>query len=116
HLKELAQRRQSFAFETTLATRSFAPWIRQLKQTGFRFQLLYLWLPSADMAVQRVSDRVKLGGHHVPEDTIRRRYRRGIGNFFRLYRPLADEWKVFDNSHPGQPALIAEGDSIMERV
>ncbi len=116
HLKELAERRQSFAFETTLATRGFAPWVRQLKTTGYRFQLFYLWLPSADMAVRRVGDRVKLGGHHVPEDTIRRRYVRGIGNFFRLYRPLADEWTVYDNSHPNDPTPIAEGHGTIETV
>lgn len=116
HLKALASSRASFAFETTLATRAFATWIRQLKSAGYGFELFFLWLPSADMAINRVSDRVKQGGHHVDDETVRRRYHRGISNFFRLYRPLADQWKVFDNSQPSSPILIAEGNGTMERV
>jgi predicted ABC-type ATPase len=74
-LKELARARTSFAFETTLASRTFAPWLADLKQQGYWVQIVFLWLPSAEMAVAGVSQRVRDGGHHVPEPTVRRRYR-----------------------------------------
>src|SRR5580658_714836 len=72
-LKELAAQKADFAFETTLATRSYAPWLRKLKAAGYEIHLLFLWLPNADTAVARVADRVRFGGHGVPEATVRRR-------------------------------------------
>ena len=109
-LRELAGERASFAFETTLATRSFAPWLRGLSTQGYEIHLVFVWLGKADLAVQRVSDRVRLGGHAIEEDTIRRRYVRGVNNFHRLYRPLAHEWEVWDNSEVGGPVCVATGD------
>jgi predicted ABC-type ATPase len=88
-LRELAVRRVSFAFETTLASRTFAPWLRELRASGYDVQLVFLWLPSADFALERVADRVRAGGHNVPEETVRRRYRAGLRNFFGLYERLA---------------------------
>ncbi len=108
-LRELARRRVSFAFETTLAGRTYAPWISDLIQKGYEFHLLFLWLPSAEFAVERVRGRVRLGGHPVPEETIRRRYRAGLRNFFSVYRPLAASWRVYDNSSGLVPCLIAAG-------
>jgi predicted ABC-type ATPase len=108
-LKELARKRQSFAFETTLSARWFAPWAAGLKGRGFGFHIIFLWLPSADIAVRRVQDRVSLGGHHVSEDVIRRRYRAGLGNFFQFYRPLATSWRFYDNSVGLEPRLVAAG-------
>ncbi|MBM3818334.1 MAG: Zeta toxin family protein [Acidimicrobiia bacterium] len=107
-LHELAEQRASFAFETTLASRSFAPWLRDLRDSGYAVHLFFLWLSSADLAVQRVAQRVTTGGHNVPEDTVRRRYRAGIRNFFSLYQPLATSWAVYDCSGP-KAKLIAEG-------
>jgi predicted ABC-type ATPase len=72
-LRELARQRVSFAFETTLASRSFMPWIRSLISDGYRFHVLFLWLPNADYAVARVAGRIHMGGHSVPEETIRER-------------------------------------------
>ena len=116
-LKELAQQRVSFAFESTLASRTFAPWLRKLVANGCRFHLIFLWLPTPDFAVDRVADRVKLGGHSVPETTIRRRYRSGLGNFFGLYRPIATTWRMYDNSQPTGMTLIAVGKrAIIEQV
>jgi predicted ABC-type ATPase len=106
-LRELARQRISFAFETTLASRSFAPWVAQLKRDGYSIQILFLWLPSADFAIDRVADRVRMGGHSVPADTVRRRYRAGIRNFFGLYEKVASTWRVYDNSGDA-PRLIAE--------
>jgi predicted ABC-type ATPase len=88
-LRQLAARRRHFAFETTLATRGYLPWLRTLRADGFAFDLAFLWLPSPEMAVARVAERVCRGGHDVPEAVIRRRYARGLQNFFRLYRPRA---------------------------
>jgi predicted ABC-type ATPase len=108
-LHELGEKRADFAFETTLASRSFAPWIVELKARGYRFRLHYLWMPSADLAVTRVAERVSLGGHNVPEDTIRRRYENGLRNFFRVYAPLAERWRFYDNRGRNAARLIAEG-------
>lgn len=108
-IRDMAGTRTNFAFETTLASRSFAPWLARLRSTGYRVHVLFLWLPSADMAVARVTDRVKMGGHHVPEDQVRRRYVAGLRNFFRLYQPLATTWRLYDNSGSPPPRLIARG-------
>jgi len=115
-LQQLANQRVNFAFETTLASRTFAPWIANLQQTGYLFNIIFLWLPSAEMAIARVQQRVNQGGHHVPEETIRRRYNSGILNFFQLYRPLADNWRFYDNSNPLEIRLIASGRGIVEEV
>jgi predicted ABC-type ATPase len=108
-LRVLEASRDSFAFETTLASRSFAPWLSELRDQGFRTHLAFLSLPDADVAVARVAERVLQGGHDVPEDVIRRRFVSGLANFFALYMPLADTWKMFDNSAVAGPRLIAEG-------
>ncbi|MEX0701791.1 MAG: zeta toxin family protein [Planctomycetales bacterium] len=99
----------SFGLESTLAARSLAPRLRELVARGYEFHLVFLYLRSADLAVARVADRVRLGGHNVPENTIRRRYRAGLTNFFDLYRPIAKSWQMFDNSHAGRMELIAAG-------
>lgn len=116
-LHALSDGRKNFAFETTLASRSFAPWIRELKATGYLFYLVFLWLPAPELSVARVAQRVKVGGHHVPDQTVFRRYRAGILNFFELYRPLTTRWKWYDNSTPGAPKLLASGEGdANERV
>jgi predicted ABC-type ATPase len=108
-LRGLAARRRSFAFETTLAGRSLAPWLERLVRSGYEFHLMFLWLPNAELAVERVADRVRMGGHAVPESTVRRRYRAGLANFFRLYQPLATYWRFYDNTIIGKMRLIAAG-------
>lgn len=116
-LHELARQRKDFAFEITLAGRSFVPWLRRLIQSGYSLHLFYLWLPSADLAVARVAERVRMGGHDVPEETVRRRYNAGVRNFFHLYRPLASTWRVYDNSVDPEPLLVAAGRAeVVERV
>ncbi len=112
-LKELAARQVDFAFKTTLASRSFVPWIAELMHAGYRFHLVFLWLSSPDLAVARVADRVRMGGHNVPEPVIRRRYRAGLRNFFALYRPLASTWEMVDNSDMRVVRLIARGRGIV---
>jgi predicted ABC-type ATPase len=100
-LELLSKSNADFAFETTLASRTFAPFLRKCKDRGgYRIVLLYFWLRSPELAVERVSMRVTSSGHSIPEDVIRRRYERGRSNLFSLYLPLADEWIIFDNSNP----------------
>ena len=105
-LDDLQSRRQDIAIETTLASRTLAPRIARLQREGYRF---YLWLPSPDLAMQRVAQRVLSGGHDIPEPVIRRRYEAGLNNFFSLYRPLANLWRVYDNTQPAEPSLVAKG-------
>ena len=108
-MKTLAQARQDFAFETTLASRSFAPWLRGLRDSGYRVHLTFLSLPHPDVAVARVAERVRQGGHDVPEPGVRRRFAAGLRNFVSLYRGVADTWQMFDNSATSGPRLIATG-------
>lgn len=111
-IRELARERTNFAFESTLAGRSLAPWLADLIDSGYRFHLLFLWLPSAELAVARVAHRVRMGGHDVPEETIRRRYHAGLRNFFGLYQPLAETWRMYDNSRWMTPRLVASGEGL----
>ncbi len=113
-IKTLATKKRDFAFETTLSSRTFAQWLKKEKENGYHFTLLYFWLLSPDLAVARVAERVRLGGHTVPEETIRRRYIKSIQNFFSLYQPLADNWVVFDNSEKNNPTKIAEGNLLTD--
>ena len=109
-LRELAEKRVDFAFETTLASRSFAPRLRQLRDEGYAAHLFFLSLPNADFAVERVRARVLLGGHSVDDTIIRRRFDAGLRNFFQLYMPVLSSWIFYDNSLPGLPTAIARGD------
>ncbi len=111
-LDVLAGRRANFAFETTLASRSFAPWLADLRTRGYRVDVLFLWLPRADLAVARVHDRVAGGGHNVPDETVRRRYDRGLRNFLRIYRHVATSWRLYNNSNRVGPRLIARGSGV----
>jgi predicted ABC-type ATPase len=97
-IHNLADRRKDFAFETTMASRSFAPFLQRCRDRGYEINLLFLWLRSVTLAKTRVANRVRAGGHGIPGDVVRRRYRAGIRNFLKLYTPLADNWYVFDNS------------------
>jgi predicted ABC-type ATPase len=115
HLRELAAARRSFAFETTLAARTYARWLADLKRDGYAVHLFYFWLESAEAAIRRVAERVRSGGHFVSDDTIRRRYSRSVRNFLELYRPVVTTWQVYDNSH-GMSRLIAFNNSYFDTV
>lgn len=106
-IHSLTEQNANFAFETTLASRTFSTWIPQLKKQGYQFHLIFLWLKNAELAVLRVKERIKNGGHSVPEKTIKRRYVSGLSNFFNLYRPLTDSWQFYDNSSANHLSLIA---------
>lgn len=106
-MKELAELRENFALESTLSSRSLAPWLIKLRTNGYVVHLIFLWLIDANLAVKRVTERVKAGGHGIPEKIVRRRYSRSIGNFFNIYRPIADSWLMLDNSLQDSPKPIA---------
>jgi predicted ABC-type ATPase len=97
-LHELAEAGRDFAFETTLPSRFYAGWLGKLQVAGHRVSLIFLWLENVDLAIERVKERVRLGGHDIPEETIRRRFDRGIKNLFELYIPIVDSWSVRDTS------------------
>ena len=100
--------RTSFAFETTLSSRSLAKLLSSAKTSGYEINLVYLALPDVAIATTRVALRVQQGGHSIPEDVIGRRFYRSLRNLFALYIPLFDKWKLFDN-FSATPALIARG-------
>ena len=98
----LFERRDDFCLETTLATRSLLKMVRSAQERGYYVTVLYFWLNSPDMAVQRIASRVEAGGHYVPEETVRRRY------LFHEYMPCCDKWILADNSEPPF-RIVAEG-------
>lgn len=97
-LKRHADEMESFAFETTLSGNSYSRMIPQWRQSGYIVKLIFLRLNSAEDAVNRVAQRVRQGGHDIPEQTIRRRFTKGITNFGDLYAPIVDSWTLYDNS------------------
>lgn len=97
-IRSLRHDRRTFGFETTLSSRSFVPFLDRAREDGYVVHLLFVFLRSPELATLRVRQRVEKGGHDVPESTIRRRYARGLSNFFHLFLPLADSWTVCDNS------------------
>ena len=99
---------ESFAFETTLSTRSYVTFIEKAKQLGYQVTCLFFLLDSEELAISRVATRVKEGGHHIPEDVIRRRYKSGLKNFFNLFLHRVDNW-LFVNNSGDSYEIIAEG-------
>ena len=106
-IHEYARRGVDFAFETTLSGKSYVGLLTELKARGYALHLFFLWLPSAELAIARIKERVQEGGHHVPAEDVRRRFARGTNNFFTLYESLLDSWMLFDNSK-AKPILIAK--------
>jgi predicted ABC-type ATPase len=106
-IRELAGQKKDFAFETTMASRSFLPFLKQCKSNDYTVHLLFLWLHSPELALKRVASRVLNGGHYVPDEFVQRRYKSGLDNFFKLYIPVANTWLLYDNSSMN-PELIAQ--------
>ena len=107
-IRYLLKKQQDFAVETTLATRTLLKTAKMAQSAGYTVTLLYFWLNSPELAIERVRARVEAGGHNIPEDTIRRRYSTGIYYFFNLYAPISERWILADNSQiPFR--VIAEG-------
>ena len=114
-INELAAQRHTFAFETTLSGRGYMALFRRLNDAGYRIHIIFLWLPRVELAIERVENRVRRGGHSVPERDIRRRFARGVRNLLTEYHALVDTWSLFDNS-AREPRLIARanGGDILE--
>lgn len=106
-LHQLGDAGADFAFESTLSSRTFAPFLRTLKARGYAVAIYYFSLTNAQLAIRRVKLRVALGGHDVPSDVVKRRFGRSLNNFFTLYTPLADEWTLFDNSSSPSARTVA---------
>ena len=109
-IRQRVRRGLSFAFETTLSGRHYARMIPVWRAAGYHVKLIFLELPTADLAVARVRSRVAQGGHNVPEPVVRRRFRAGLRNFLDLYRGLVNSWVSYDNSGP-IPIRTASGDN-----
>ncbi|WP_373530937.1 zeta toxin family protein [Vampirovibrio sp.] len=99
----------SFGFESTLAASTPVKLMKEAKGKGYQVVLLYFWLSSPQLSMERIRQRVRNGGHHIPDDVVLRRYERSMDNLKQKYIPLADVWLVFDNSNDN-PVLIAEGE------
>ena len=114
-IAELTDQRTTFAIETTLGGRGHAQRLRRLKnEFGYQVELIFVWLPTADFAVQRVANRVQQGGHGIPEQVIRRRFDQGIKNFAQHYAPIADRWAIIDGTwYPPSPTVLHENDRSM---
>lgn len=112
----LLKGKRSFAFETTLASKSFTRLIVRAQLCGYRVTLLYVALPSVQLAKRRVARRVKEGGHSIPDNIIERRFYRSLGNLMYRYRVVVDEWFVYDNSELKTPALVAQGRGADENI
>lgn len=102
---------ESFAFETTLSGRRYSRMIPSWRKEGYHVKLIFLTLPTADLAIARVAARVAQGGHHVPELAIRRRFASGLKNFYDSYKKLVSSWALYDNSGI-LPLLIESGDNL----
>jgi predicted ABC-type ATPase len=103
-LRELIDRRETFALESTLSGRTYANIFENAKERGYAIELHFVWIPDPSEAIRRVRQRVIEGGHDVPADDIRRRFERSVEHFLNDYAPLADRWALWDNSAP--PAKI----------
>jgi predicted ABC-type ATPase len=108
-IAEHVQKGVSFAFETTLSGLGYARQIPQWRQAGFRVELYFLSLPSADQAVHRVAGRVLQGGHDIPEATIRRRFKSGVRRFDTVYQSMVNQWFVYDNA--GDAPVLIDADA-----
>jgi len=106
-IKEYASKETDFAFETTLSGKSYAKMLKQLKNSGYSLHLFFLWIPSFELAIARIKDRVACGGHDVRTEDVKRRFNRSIKNFFYIYEGLFNSWMIFDNSGV-KPLLIAK--------
>ena len=104
-IEDCSRRKADFAFETTLAGKAYVNLLKKLKSSGYELHLFFLWLPTVQLALARIADRVQKGGHDIPEPDVRRRFVRGLENLFYVYGPIFDTWSIFDNA-TGSPEQI----------
>ena len=109
-IARLAADGESFGFETTLSGMGYARRIPQWRRMGFVVKLIFLSLPSVELALSRVAARVREGGHDIPEAVVRRRFKSGLANLHGVYTPVVDAWSVYDNSG-STPDLLNSGEN-----
>lgn len=114
-IHQLIEDKEDFGFETTLSTRSYTSLIEMARQQGYEITILFFWLDSPELAIQRVADRVSKGGHHIPSEVVKRRFYRGIQNLFTLYIPICDNWMLIDNMDT-TPEIVAKGQKNEETL
>lgn len=112
-IDELLERDETFSIETTLATKSYINLVRQAQTKGYRVHLIFFWLETPELAVQRVAERVSKGGHNIPLEVIRRRYTAGIRNLFNIFMSEVDLWMIYDNSRTPR-TFVAKGGRATE--
>ena len=115
-IKDLMKSGSDFAFETTLATKSYKNFVLEAQKRGYEVTLLFFFLNSPELAIKRVKTRVEEGGHNIPQNVIRRRYENGLKNFFGIFKPIVDKWIFIDNSERRLRKTIAIGDLKEERI
>lgn len=112
----LLKRGESFSIETTLATRSYINLVRRAHTEGYQVHLIYFWLKSPELAMQRVAERVAHGGHNIPQDVIVRRYSAGISNLFNLFMNEVDSWMIYDNSDNDREEIAVGAKEIIDII
>ena len=115
-MRELRTQRENFAIETTLASKSLVSFLRKCKMSGYETRLIYVALDNPETAIRRVATRVAKGGHDIPEETIYRRFFRGLRNFFDIYCNEADHWTLLDNSGDGWKVIAVKDESAGQCV
>lgn len=113
-INQLRKKKKTFAIETTLTTISYAKLFKEMQEEGYTIYMIYVFLNAVELSIKRVAERVANGGHNIPEETIRRRFPKGLKNLKEIFIPISDIWKVYDNSN-GEFDLIAEGDKVFGR-
>jgi predicted ABC-type ATPase len=111
-------RKADFAFETTLSGKAYVNLLKEAKSKGYFIHIFFLWIPSEDLAKQRIKQRVKQGGHNVPDADVKRRLGRSLKNFLNLYSSLADAWDIVNNSGPEPEWVVkfnAKGLQILDK-
>lgn len=115
-IEELLNRNETFSIETTLATRSYVNLVRKAQSRGYQVRLIFFWLESPDLAVQRVAERVSKGGHNIPLEVIKRRYVAGIRNLFKFFMKEVDLWMIYDNSRTLRTFVAKGGKTFDDEI
>jgi predicted ABC-type ATPase len=110
-IETLSKSKTDFAFETTLAGRNYHTLFRKISRRGYELHLIFLWIPDVGLALARIRDRVRQGGHNIPEADVRRRFKRGLVHFFHYYQFLFSHWSIYDSStvRPAQIVSFEKG-------
>lgn len=109
-INELSAKKADFAFETTLSGKSYIKLLKRLKKSGYIIHIFFLWIPSVNLALERIKRRVANGGHNVPAKDVKRRFSRGLSNLRKYYMPLSDNWNIINNSVE-PPVFIARSEA-----